>query len=38
MVFPHVAIVPGIRAYAFTLTSDLGGFTVRPSIGAKWIF
>jgi hypothetical protein len=35
---PHVAIVPAIRAHSFRLASNLGGFSVRPSIGAKWIF
>jgi hypothetical protein len=37
-VAPHVAIVPAIRAHSFRLASNLGGFSVRPSIGAKWIF
>jgi hypothetical protein len=38
LVSAHVAIVPAIRAHTFRLSSDLGGFSIRPSIGAKWIF
>jgi hypothetical protein len=38
LVTPHFAIVPAIRAHTFRLASNLGGFSVRPSIGAKWIF
>ena len=34
----HFAVVPAIRAYSFRLASNLGGFSVRPSIGAKWLF
>jgi hypothetical protein len=34
----QVAIVPAIRALSFRLASDAGGFSVRPSIGVKWIF
>jgi 3-keto-L-gulonate-6-phosphate decarboxylase len=34
----HFVIVPAIRAHSFRLASNLGGFSVRPSIGAKWIF
>lgn len=34
----HFAVVPAIRAHSFRLASNLGGFSVRPSIGAKWMF
>ena len=34
----HFAVVPAIRAHSFRLASNLGGFSVRPSIGAKWTF
>jgi hypothetical protein len=38
LVSPKFAIVPAIRAHTFRLASDLGGFSIRPSVGAKWIF
>jgi len=38
VVSQHVAIVPAVRAYSFRLASNLGGFSVRPSIGARWMF
>lgn len=34
----HVAITGGVRAHAMRLASELGGFSVRPSFGGKWIF
>jgi hypothetical protein len=34
----HLAVVPAIRAHSFRLASNLGGFSVRPSIGARWTF
>jgi hypothetical protein len=38
IVSPHVAIVPAVRAHTFRLSSHAGGFSVRPSIGARWMF
>jgi len=38
VVSPHLAVVPAIRAHSFRLASNLGGFSVRPSIGARWMF
>ena len=38
VLLPHLAVVPAIRAHSFRLASNLGGFSVRPSIGARWIF
>jgi hypothetical protein len=34
----HLAVVLAIRAHSFRLASNLGGFSVRPSLGAKWMF
>jgi hypothetical protein len=38
LVSQHLAIVPAIRAHSFRLASNLGGLSVRPSIGARWTF
>ena len=38
LVSPHFAIVPAVRAHSFRLTSNAGGFNVRPSIGTRWMF
>ena len=38
LVSPHVAIVPAVRAHSFRLASNVGGFSVRPSIGVRWMF
>jgi hypothetical protein len=35
---PHLAVVTAIRAHSFRLASNLGGFSVRPSVGARWTF
>jgi hypothetical protein len=35
---PNFAIVPAVRAHSFRLTSNAGGWSVRPSIGARWMF
>jgi hypothetical protein len=37
-VSPHVAIVPAVRVHAFRLASDLGGLSIRPSVGVRWVF
>jgi hypothetical protein len=34
----RLAVTPALRAHALRLASDLGGFSVRPSIGLKWTF
>ena len=38
LVSPHVAITPAIRVLALRLASDLSGFSIRPTIGIKWVF
>jgi hypothetical protein len=35
---PNVAVVPAIRAQGLSLTGDLSGFSLRPSIGARVSF
>jgi hypothetical protein len=34
-VAPHVAVVPAIRAQGLGLSGDLGGHSIRPSIGVR---
>jgi hypothetical protein len=35
---PHIALVPALRAQSLTLSGDLSGFSIRPSIGARVTF
>lgn len=35
---PHLAVVPGLRAQGLALGGDLGGHSIRPSIGARVSF
>jgi len=37
-VAPYVAIVPALRAQGLSLSGDLSGFSIRPSIGARVTF
>lgn len=37
-VAPNVAIVPALRAQGLSLSGDLTGFSIRPSIGARISF
>jgi Outer membrane protein beta-barrel domain len=37
-VAPHAAVVVGLRAQGLTLSGDLGGHSIRPSIGARFSF
>jgi hypothetical protein len=37
-VAPHLAIVPALRAQGLSLSGDLTGFSIRPSIGARVTF
>ena len=37
-VAPNVAIVPALRAQGLSLSGDLSGFSLRPSIGARVSF
>jgi hypothetical protein len=34
----HVAIVPAVRAQGLTIGTELGGYSVRPSIGGRISF
>jgi hypothetical protein len=38
MLAPSIAIVPALRAQALSLSGDLSGFSIRPSIGARVTF
>jgi hypothetical protein len=35
---PNIALVPAVRAQGLSLTGDLSGFSIRPSIGARVTF
>jgi hypothetical protein len=35
---PNVALVPALRAQGLSLSGDLSGFSIRPSIGARVTF
>ena len=35
---PHIALVPALRAQGLSLSGDLSGFSIRPSIGARITF
>jgi hypothetical protein len=35
---PNIAIVPALRAQGLSLSGDLSGFSIRPSIGARVSF
>jgi hypothetical protein len=35
---PNVAIVPALRAQGLSLSGDLSGFSIRPSLGARITF
>ncbi len=37
-VAPHLSIVPALRAQGLSLSGDLTGFSIRPSIGARVTF
>jgi hypothetical protein len=37
-VTPNLAVVPALRAQGLSLSGDLSGFSIRPSIGARIVF
>jgi hypothetical protein len=37
-VAPHVAVVPGFRAQALTLSGDLAGHSIRPGVNVRIVF
>jgi hypothetical protein len=35
---PHLAVVPALRAQGLTIGTDLSGYSIRPTVGARFSF